>query len=50
MNPTPINHGPMGAPSDKKLCACGAVLMRNISIAEGRCQACRNLDGAGRGR
>lgn len=47
MNETAINHGALGAPAGTPTCRCGAVLMRNISIREGRCQACRNQDGAG---
>lgn len=38
---TPINHSPF-APGIGGVCKCGANLVRNISIREGRCQACRN--------
>jgi len=46
---TPINHNSAIAGDAYKSCACGAILCRNISIQEGRCQACRNLDGRARG-
>jgi len=46
---TPINHNSVIAGDAYKSCACGAILCRNISIREGRCQACRNLDGRARG-
>lgn len=42
---TPINHGTaIHEAMGPHVCACGAQLHRNISIREGRCQACRNLD------